>query len=150
MAKVETKPPTDTAAALAAELGTLIGQFKRRLREEASAGDFTVSQLAALGRLDRQGPMTVTELARAEGMRPQSMGANIAVLETAGLVGGAPDPADGRRTILYLTPACRELIRAGRAARQDWLSGAIQKKLSTAEQDQLAAAAVLLRRLLEP
>jgi len=144
------QPEAPPSATLAADLGTLIGQFKRRLRQEASAGDFTVSQLSALGRLDRDGSMTVTELARAEGMRPQSMGAIVAVLETAGLVGGAPDPADGRRTILYLTPACRELIRAGRAARQDWLSGAIQKKLSAAEQDQLAAAAVLLRRLLEP
>ncbi len=141
---------TNASAILAADLGTLIGQFKRRLRQEASAGDFTVSQLSALGRLDRDGSMTVTELARAEGMRPQSMGATVAVLEAAGLVSGAPDPADGRRTILYLTPACRELIRAGRAARQDWLSGAIQKRLSAAEQEQLAAAAVLLRRLLEP
>lgn len=144
------QPVTDASTALAADLGTLIGRFKRRLREEASAGDFTVSQLSALGRLDRDGSMTVTELARVEGMRPQSMGAIVAVLEAAGLVGGAPDPADGRRTILYLTPACRELIRAGRAARQDWLSGAIHTKLSAAEQEQLGAAVVLLRRLLEP
>jgi len=143
------QPSSDTAAALAGDLGTLIAQFKRRLRDEASAGDLTVSQLLALSRLDRDGSMTVTELARAEGMRPQSMGATVAVLEAAGLVGGAPDPADGRRTILYLTPACREMIRAGRAARHDWLSHAIDKKLSTAEQQQLAAAAVLLRRLLE-
>jgi DNA-binding MarR family transcriptional regulator len=139
----------DTAA-LVADLGMLIGQFKRRLRQEASAGDFTVSQLSALGRLDRDGSMTVTELARAEGMRPQSMGAIVAVLEAAGLVGGAPDPADGRRTILYLTPACREMIRAGGAARHDWLSRAIDTRLSAAEQAQLAVAAVLLRRLLEP
>lgn len=150
MAKPDTRPTTDPAAALAADLGTLIGQFKRRLREEASAGDFTLSQLSALGRLDREGSMTVTELARAEGMRPQSMGATVAVLEAAGLVGGAPDPADGRRTILYLTTACREMIRAGRAARHDWLSRAVQAKLSATEQEQLARAAALLRRLLEP
>ncbi len=41
-----------TPAVLAAELGALIGQMKRRLRREASAGDFTQSQLAVLGRLD--------------------------------------------------------------------------------------------------
>ncbi|MDB5652870.1 MAG: transcriptional regulator, MarR family [Tardiphaga sp.] len=150
MARTHDNAAPTTSATLAADLSTLIGQFKRRLREEASAGDFTVSQLSALGRLDRDGPMTVTELARAEGMRPQSMGANVAALEAAGMVGGAPDPADGRRTILYLTPACRELIRAGRAARRDWLSRTIQTRLSAAEQDQLAAAAHLLRRLLEP
>jgi DNA-binding MarR family transcriptional regulator len=147
---IRAKKPAPAAAALAADLGALIGLFKRRLRQETSAGDFTVSQLSALGRLDRDGSMTVTELARAEGMRPQSMGAIVAVLEAAGLVGGAPDPADGRRTILYLTPACREMIRAGRAARHDWLSRAIDTRLSAAEQAQLAVATVLLRRLLEP
>src|SRR6187402_1589956 len=106
-------PLAAPAAALATELAALIGKLKRRLREKANAGDFTLSQLSALGRLDRQGPATVTALARAEGMRPQSMGATVAVLEAAGLVRGTPDPADGRRTILYLTPACREIIRAG-------------------------------------
>lgn len=140
----------DSTAALAADLGTLIGALKRRLREEASAGDFTLSQLSALGRLDRDGSMTVTALARAEGMRPQSMGATVAVLAAAGLVGGAPDPADGRRTILYLTPACRELFRAGRAARHGWLSRAITTRLSPPEQLQLAGAVTLLKRLLEP
>jgi DNA-binding MarR family transcriptional regulator len=150
MARQDRKSEIDSSATLAADLGALIGQFKRRLREEASAGDFTVSQLSALGRLDRQGSMTVTELARAEGMRPQSMGATVAVLEAAGLVGGAPDPADGRRTILYLTPACREMIRAGRAARQDWLSRVIATRLSPAEQAQLAEAVIVLQRLLAP
>ena len=143
--------PDDTlaapAAALATELATLIGKLKRRLREKANAGDFTLSQLSVLGRLDRQGPATVTALARGEGMRPQSMGATVAVLEAAGLVSGAPDPADGRQTILSLTPACQEMIRAGRAARHDWLSQAIQARLSASEQAQLAAGLELLKRL---
>ncbi|MEH2479935.1 DNA-binding MarR family transcriptional regulator [Nitrobacteraceae bacterium AZCC 2146] len=140
-------PEIARALALAAEVGALIGKMKRRLREKADAGDFTQSQLAILGRLDREGPATVTALARAEGMRPQSMGATVAVLEAAGLVSGAPDPADGRQTILSLTAACREIIRAGRAARQDWLFHAIQKELSPEEQQQLATGLELLRRL---
>ncbi|MEH2474006.1 DNA-binding MarR family transcriptional regulator [Nitrobacteraceae bacterium AZCC 2161] len=140
-------PEIARASALAAEVGALIGKMKRRLREKADAGDFTQSQLAILGRLDREGPATVTALARAEGMRPQSMGATVAVLEAAGLVSGAPDPADGRQTILSLTAACREIIRAGRAARQDWLFHAIQKELSPEEQQQLATGLELLRRL---
>lgn len=150
MGKAEHQPTTEPAATLAADFSAVIGQIKRRMREEASEGDFTLSQLSALGRLDREGSMTVTALARAEGVRPQSMGATVAVLEAAGMVGGAPDPADGRRTILYLTPLCREMIRIGRAARHDWLSRAITTKLSAAEQEQLAGAVTLLRRLLEP
>jgi DNA-binding MarR family transcriptional regulator len=139
-------PEIARASALAAEVGALIGKMKRRLREKANAGDFTQSQLAILGRLDREGPATVTVLARAEGMRPQSMGATVAVLEAAGLVSGAPDPADGRQTILSLT-ASREMIRAGRAARHDWLFHAIQKELSPEEQQQLATGLELLKRL---
>lgn len=142
--------PDARLSAMAAELRVLLGQLKRRLRQEAHVGDFTVSQMSVLSRLEREGPATVTALARAEGVRPQSMGATVAVLETAGLVNGTPDPADGRQTILSLTAACRETIRAGRVAREDWLSRAIQTRLAAAEQQELATGIALLRRLVDP
>lgn len=135
-------------SALAVELHGVIGQLKRRLREQATIGDFTSSQTAVLRRLDR-GPATVTALANAEGVRPQSMGATVSVLEAAGLVAGAPDPVDGRRTILSLTPVCRKMMKDGRATREDWLFRAIQKSLSTEEQAQLALAIELLKRLVD-
>lgn len=138
------------AAALATDLRVLIGKLRRRLREEAHPGELTSSQTAVLGRLERDGPATVTTLARAEGVRSQSMGAIIAALQEASLVTGAPDPADGRQTILSLTPACREMIQANRAAREDWLLRAIRTKLTASEQDQLAAGVELLKRLSEP
>ena len=128
----------------------VLGKLKRRLREHANKGDLSLSQMAVLGYLDREGPSTVTALARAEGVRPQSMGATVSALETTGLVSGAPDPNDGRQTIWSLTPACRKWIRVGHAAREDWLFHAIQKKLSAAEQAQLAQGLALLRRLTEP
>jgi DNA-binding MarR family transcriptional regulator len=137
-------------AVLAAELHTVSGKLKRRLREQASAGDLTPSQIAVLTHLDRDGPTTVSALARAEGVRPQSMGATVAVLEAAGLVKGAPDPADGRQTILSLTSVCRDLFKNGRAARQEWLCRAIEAKLTPQEQQQLAAAVKLLNRLVDP
>ena len=137
------------AQALAGELRVLTGRLKRRLREQASLGDLTSSQTSALGRLHREGPATVTALAKAEGMRPQSMGAIVAALETAGLVSGAPDPTDGRQTILSLTEACRERIAAGRAAREDWLLHAIEAHLTPMEQEQVASAVALLKRLVE-
>jgi DNA-binding MarR family transcriptional regulator len=84
-----------------------------------------------------------------EGVRSQSMGATVAVLENLGLVKGSPDAEDGRQTILSLTPACRELIRSGRAARQDWLLRAIQTKLTPDEQAQLAFALRLIGRLVD-
>src|SRR5580698_3906990 len=146
-----TPRPNDTQiAAIATELRVLVGQFKRRFREKVNLGDLTSSQLAVLRRLDSDGPATVTTLARAEGMRPQSMGANIAALEAAGLVSGTPDPNDGRQTILSLTAACKEKVKVGRMACDGWLCRTLQTKLTPAEQEELARAVELLRRLVEP
>jgi DNA-binding MarR family transcriptional regulator len=135
---------------LAGELRIVLGRLGRRLRDEGQFGDFTWSQLKVLTRLEREGPATVTALASAEGVRPQSMGATVAVLREAGLVSGAPDPSDGRQTVLSLTPACRERLRAVRAAKDDWLSRAIRTRLSPREQDELAAGLDLLKRLVDP
>ena len=137
------------ASDLAQDLRALLGKLKRRLREQAHVGDLTPSQVSVLLRLEKDGPATASSLARAEGMRPQSMAAVIAALEGAGLVSGAPDPTDGRQTLLSLTDACRKWSRKGRAARQDWLTRTIQARLSSPEQDELAAAVELLKRLVD-
>src|SRR5580704_259227 len=147
--KPRAAPDNTQISAIAAELRVLVDQFKRRFREKVNLGDLTTSQLAVLRRLDSDGAATVTTLARAEGMRPQSMGANIAALEAAGLVSGAPDPNDGRQTILSLTAACKEKVKVGRIACDVWLVEAIQKTLSSAEQHELARTMQLLKRLLE-
>lgn len=135
------------AMTVAGELRVVIGRLKRRLREEMHLKDFTWPQVQVLGRLERDGPTTVTNLARAEGVRPQSMGETLSVLKTAGLVSGTPDPNDGRQTVLSLTPACVELIRATRVAREDWLFRTIRTKFTSTEQEELARAVELLTRL---
>lgn len=140
-------PDIARASALAAELRALFGKLKRRLREQADSRDLTPSQVSVLLRLEREGPATVSALARAEGMRPQSMGATVGTLEAAGLVTGEPDPNDGRQTILSLTETCRKWIGEGRAARHDWLTRNIGTKLSREEQDALAKGVELLKRL---
>lgn len=134
------------AADLAQDLRALMAKFKRRLREQSDVGDLTPSQVSVLLRLEKEGPTTASSLARAEGMRPQSMGTVISALEGDGLVSGAPDPTDGRQTLLSLTEACRQWVAEGRAARQDWLALAIQSQLSLEEQDVLAKAVLLLKR----
>jgi DNA-binding MarR family transcriptional regulator len=137
------------ASALAQDLRALLGKLKRRLREQGHVGDLTPSQVSVLLRLEKHGPATASGLARAEGMRPQSMGAVIAALEGAGLVSGAPDPNDGRQSLLSLTDACRKWVQDGRAARQDWLSRTIEARLSPQEQAELAKAVELLKRLVD-
>ncbi|PVX85027.1 MarR family winged helix-turn-helix transcriptional regulator [Paraburkholderia unamae] len=140
-------PPSELAAGLAGDLRALVAQLRRRFREQAILGEFTPSQIAVLLRLEREGPATVSSLARAEGMRPQSMGTLIAPLEAAGHISGAADPSDGRQTLWSLTEAFRDWLKEGRAARQDWLSRTIEARLTGAEQQQLAAAVELLKRL---
>jgi DNA-binding MarR family transcriptional regulator len=147
MGKQKSNSGSARASALARELRVLISQLRRTLREQTHLGDYTWSQVAVLIRLERDGPATVSALARADGVRPQSMGATVATLVAAGLVKGSPDPADGRQTILSLTDTCRELIKVHRAAKEDWLFRAIQTKLSPAEQEELATALELLKRL---
>ncbi|MDR3617588.1 MAG: MarR family transcriptional regulator [Candidatus Obscuribacterales bacterium] len=143
------KVKVDAVLVAAGELHGILGRLKRRLREEYNTGDLTLSQLAVLGHLDRNGPATVTNLAKAEGVRSQSMGATVATLEAAGLVSGSADPNDGRQTVIHITPLCREKIDARLAARQDWLFRSIKAKLSPPEQEQLASAIQLLKRLVD-
>lgn len=137
------------AQALATEIRRIAGRLKRRLREISGVGDMPAAQIAVLLHLESEGQATVSDLARAEGMRPQSMGAIVAALEAAGHVVGQPDPADGRRTLLSLTESSAAWMRAGRAARQDMLAGAIAARLNPSEQGLLGAALPLLARLVE-
>ncbi|MFA6231627.1 MAG: MarR family transcriptional regulator [Rhodanobacter sp.] len=150
MSKSPSDSTTARALALAGDLRVMAGQLKRRLREQACLGDLTLSQISVLRRLENDGPATVTTLARAEGMRPQSMGANVSILQAAGFVSSAADPSDGRQTLWSLTPACHAWIKAGRAAREDWLFRTLQQKLTPAEQAQLAGAMELLKRVVDP
>jgi hypothetical protein len=50
---------------------------------------------------------------------------------------------------MSLSRKCQKLLRDGRAARQDWLTTTIQKKLSSQEQERLGSAINLLARLFE-
>jgi DNA-binding MarR family transcriptional regulator len=134
---------------LATSLRMLVGRLKRKLREQANVGDFTPSQIAVLLRLQRDGPTTSSALARAEGMRAQSMGAIIGPLQEARLVAGSPDPADGRQILIDLTDHCRTIMREGTAARQDWLTRRLQGGFSSGEQREIAHAVKLLARLLD-
>jgi DNA-binding MarR family transcriptional regulator len=98
-------------------------------------------------RLERDGPATVSALARAESVRPQSMRITVSALEAMGVISGKADPTDGRQTLIDLTPGFRRTVKASRAAKDDWLTGALQAQLSSQEQKELAAAVRLLQRL---
>ena len=139
--------PTKTDPALvASELRTVLGQLVRTLRAQHR---FPLMHGAVLGRLDREGAKGVSELAVAERVRPQSMAQTVSELQADGLLTRRPDPDDGRRALVELTNKGRAALYADRRARDGWLAQAIELDLSQSEQEVLAAAVELLRRLAE-
>jgi DNA-binding MarR family transcriptional regulator len=134
-------------SALAGDLRISIGKLNRRLREQAHLGDFTSGQKSVILRLERDGSATVSMLAKAEGVRHQSMRVTVASVETMGVVSGEPHPTDRRQTIFSLTPAFQKTLKTGRAAREDWLLRALQAKLAPREQEKLSSAVELLNRV---
>jgi DNA-binding MarR family transcriptional regulator len=122
-----------------------MGQLLRRLRAEHR---FPIHHGAVLGRLDREGPQGISDLAKAEKVRPQSMAQTIGELEADGLVARTPDPDDGRRALVDLTPAGRETLEADRRVRVGWLVAAIEQ-LPPDEQEALSRATAILAKLAE-
>jgi len=134
-------------AVLAGDLRVTVGKLVRRARKHSLSGDFTSAQKSVLTLLERDGPATVSDLARAEEVTPQSMRITVASLESLGVVKGEADPRDGRKTLIDLTSSFRDKLQASRAAKEDWLIRALQAQFSEQEQATLAEAVGLLRRL---
>jgi DNA-binding MarR family transcriptional regulator len=132
------------ASRTASELRLVLGQLVRRLRVENS---FPISQGTVLARLDREGPQTASDLAAAERVRPQSMAQTVYELQTAGLVARRPHPLDRRRILVELTGEGAAALAEDRRRREGWLAQAIEAELSPEEQETLARAVPLLRRL---
>ena len=137
--------PDTELAPLATDLHTVIGRLIRRLRAE---NHLPLTQAAVLGRLDREGPQCIGELAASESVRPQSMSQTLAELEADELISRSPDTADGRRTRIELTRQGRAILREDRANRESWLARAIAD-FTSAERETLNQAVELLRRLSE-
>jgi DNA-binding MarR family transcriptional regulator len=133
-----------TTALLAHELRETVGRVVRRLRAEPGP---SVGRLAVLGRLDRDGPSSISALAACERMRPQSMAQIVHDLETAGLVLRRPDPADGRRAFIELTAAGLELLQSTRARRETWLTEALERELDADERALIHETLALLSRI---
>jgi DNA-binding MarR family transcriptional regulator len=124
-----------------------VGLLLRRMRQSRPEGELTLPESSALTRLDRGGPATPSALAKLEQISPQSMGATIAALEARGLVERHPDPGDGRRAVMSLTGAGRQMLEDKRSARVEQLAQALSTGFTRAELSQLMAAAPLLERL---
>jgi len=128
-----------------ADLTLAVGQLLRRLRS-AHSGDLTLSQSSVLARLERDGPMTTADLARAELMKPQSMKAILAGLEEAACVEREPHPTDGRQILFAITRKGLNERKRRTAAKREWLLAKLEQ-FDPQDVATLAAAIPLIRRL---
>lgn len=138
--------PPLSADALAGELLLGLGQLVRRVRSQGGTGGMNLSQLAVLARLERNGWMTAADLARAEAMRPQSMGAILTGLQQEHLVRRRPDPDDGRRILFALTTKGAEVRKERSARKRQWLATAVAG-LNASQRQTLLEAVALIKRL---
>ncbi len=99
-----------------------------------------------LKRLAREGPATTADLARTQGMRPQSMRPIIATLEKLGMIQRRPHPTDGRQINLELTAKGAAEQKALGQAKQTWLTQAVAQ-LNEPDQEILFEAGRIIRRL---
>jgi DNA-binding MarR family transcriptional regulator len=130
------------------EFAHTIGLLVRRVRAAAAAHELSLTEAAVLSRLAQHGPATTANLARAESMKPQSMGATIATLEELGMVERKPHPTDGRQVNIALTAKGEAVRQSAKDAKRTWLAQAIAQ-LDDQERETLFAAGEIIKRLAE-
>jgi DNA-binding MarR family transcriptional regulator len=148
---IETRPAAGESLSddpeLAARLRLVLNRLARRLRGQ-TPHDISPSLLSALVTIERQGPITLGELARCERVKPPSVSRMAASLERRGLVRRETDPADRRFARLSLTTEGRRTVQRTRTQKTAYLA----KRLRRLDQTELAvvrAALPVLERLLE-
>jgi DNA-binding MarR family transcriptional regulator len=125
-----------------------VGLLIRRIRAAAGSHELSLTESGVLSRLTKDGPTTSAALARAESVKPQSMGATIATLEEMGLVEREPHPTDGRQMNIVLTAKGAALRESHKLAKYTWLTETISQ-LDEKDRDTLFAAGDIIRRLVE-
>jgi DNA-binding MarR family transcriptional regulator len=136
-------PPAD----LAARLRLVVTRLARQLRQRAVV-DLTPSQISALATIDRNGPVTLGELAALERVQPPSVTVVATRLEEKGLVVRRTDPRDRRVSRVETSKDGRKLLARSRSRKDAELDRRL-RSLTDEDRATLAAAASILERLVE-
>jgi DNA-binding MarR family transcriptional regulator len=140
-------------AAIAADPVEVAGRLRMsafrltRLLRHQDAEGFAPTLSAALATIDRQGPLTLGELAAREHVAPPSITKAVEKLVTAGLVTRVPDATDRRVVRVRVTAAGRRRMAQIRSRRTAWLADRLAA-LSPADLAALDAATDVLERLI--
>lgn len=118
----------------------------RRLRAEDRTSGLSGPRLSALSVIVFGGPVSMSELAAAEQVRPPTISRLVRDLEAEGLVRRETDPQDRRVQRVSATAKGARLLQGGRRRRVASLAAEVAK-LSSAERRRLHTAAELIERL---
>jgi DNA-binding MarR family transcriptional regulator len=143
-----TAMPRKTLEIATIDFTQAIGLLVRRVRAAASSHELSLTEAAVMARLANHGPATTADLARAEGMKPQSMGTTIAALEEMGMVERKPHPTDGRQINIELTAKGAAVRKSVKEAKRTWLAQAITQ-LDEQDRETLFKAGEIIKRLAE-
>jgi len=147
--EIDARAPDDAAVDLADRLHSAAIHLLRRLRREDAASGVPAPRLSALSVIVFRGPMTLTELAAAEQVRPPTMTRVVAALEADGLVTREADRDDRRVTRVRATARGARVLEAGRLRRVEALARELAA-LARQDKETLARAADLLERIVGP
>ena len=140
--------PREHFEAAVSDLIQAVGLLVRRVRTAAASHELSLTESAVMARLAKSGPATIADLARAESMKPQSMGTTVAALEEMGMLERKPHPTDGRQINVQLTAKGTAVRNTAKDAKRTWLAGAM-KQLNEQEQETLFRAAEIIKQLVE-
>ena len=132
----------------ALRLASAVGKLRGVLRDARwQVTDLSITQVALMRHLEKEGPATAAALAAAERISPQAVAQQLRGLKERGFIDGKTDPADRRKSLLDLTPTGIALLDALLESREAWLARAIEETVRPDELGDLERAIEVLERL---
>ena len=131
---------------VAARLGIAVTRLARLLRQQDTS-QLTPTARAVLGTIDREGPITLGDLAAREQVAPPTITKAVSGLEAAGYIDRIPDGDDRRVCRVALSATGRRQLDADRRRRRAWLATRISQ-LPDADQRKLADALDVVEQII--
>lgn len=133
-------------AQLATDVRQGVLRLSRRLRQQKADAGVSDAQMAALGFLLQNEPLTIGALSEHEGVTPPSMNRTVNNLVALGYVERGSDDEDKRKVVLRTTEAGASFVLETRRRRDEWLVPRLSR-LTPDERRTLAEATKILREL---
>lgn len=145
---------TTASTALAPTPDDVAGRLRRsmmrltRMLRQHDDDDLSPTLASSLFMIDREGPLSLGDLATRERMTRASVTAVVDKLLRQGLIERRHDQADRRVVRVQVSAAGRRRVNARRSKRTAWLTERLEE-LSSADVARLAAATEVLERIID-